>query len=847
MNEKTLKKYTIIPDTLYVRRFADEQLEQIINEMERPGYVLVARQMGKTNLLFHAKRRLENSKRLFVYVDLSNAFSQEVDCYRNIIDCVIEPNGELLREAEYQISAIRNMGLPSHKEYSKCLLEILRIFTGDIVIILDEIDALRTAPYSDNVFAQIRSTYFARTNFPEYNRLTYVLSGVIEPSELIKEKNKSPFNIGEKIYLDDFTLDEHKNFISKSNINIDPIVSREIFEWTSGNPRLTFDICSDVEDFITIGEKITIDTINDLIYQKYLKTFDIAPIDHIRELVKSNTAIRKAIELIWNGVNEFSDDIKKRLYLYGIIGSNFNEDLKIKNKILKKALSIEWINSINKQTKNLLSYAVEKVENKDFNDAISLLTDYIMNHSPNESESELANYYIGLSYYHLSETEKALQFFSKEYKTLLYQANARSFLGFCHLKIGNVEKGIEILETVIRKKESEFAYNNALLNLGTHYIETEPKRSIELFTKLIDSVKDRTDQDNKEVVDLQLFANFYLARIHLSANDLTNALLHIKAAQANASNTELVPLYYLQYFVENDQCEYLIQKIVDTIIDNNLDITYNSSRPTEFDENVLFRCLIIVYNYKHNELFAKLLDYVYSNIYRETKSKNEIIFLVANKANSSTAISMLQHIIAQGTQNENITLVIKSIRTILDLTLDNTKLFEHYLQEYVLLFENHDFNIEFADIRLFAYAVKKKSDKNKIDEGLYLCSLIEKRFKNLHEDLAFEILIIFYYYASLSFSKRNYDNATKYAKKSIEILQSSTKKATNLVDEKGLAQIANQMKQIIQSSQFQTPIITDKKYGRNEKVRVEYTDGTIKEAKYKKIEADVLAERCIII
>ncbi len=56
--EKVLKKYTTIPEHLYVEREADFQLESIIKEMQSPGYVLVARQMGKTNLLFHAKRKL---------------------------------------------------------------------------------------------------------------------------------------------------------------------------------------------------------------------------------------------------------------------------------------------------------------------------------------------------------------------------------------------------------------------------------------------------------------------------------------------------------------------------------------------------------------------------------------------------------------------------------------------------------------------------------------------------------------------------------------------------------------------------------------------------------------------
>ena len=181
---KILKKYTRIPEHLYVKRNADKELEIIINEMERPGYVLVARQMGKTNLLFNAMRTLKNDNRLLVYVDLSNAFELERDCYRNIIDNIIEPNENIFGLIENKIFEIRNQDLPPNKEYSKSLRVILNHFHGDLIIILDEVDALRSVKYSDHIFAQIRSNYFSRTNFPMLDKLTYILSGVIEPRSL---------------------------------------------------------------------------------------------------------------------------------------------------------------------------------------------------------------------------------------------------------------------------------------------------------------------------------------------------------------------------------------------------------------------------------------------------------------------------------------------------------------------------------------------------------------------------------------------------------------------------------------------------------------------------------------
>ncbi len=83
-------------------------------------------------------------------------------------------------------------------------------YVDKIVVILDEIYALTRREYSDHIFSLIRGHYFASTNFPELKKATFILSGVIEPKDIIKDNNISPFNIGEKIYLLDFSYDEFK-------------------------------------------------------------------------------------------------------------------------------------------------------------------------------------------------------------------------------------------------------------------------------------------------------------------------------------------------------------------------------------------------------------------------------------------------------------------------------------------------------------------------------------------------------------------------------------------------------------------------------------------------------------
>src|SRR4029078_11934175 len=73
-------------------------------------------------------------------------------------------------------------------------------------IFLDEIDVVRSLPFSaDEFFAAIRECYTRRSEDPEYTRLAVCLLGVATPSDLIQDTRTTPFNIGRRIELTDFS------------------------------------------------------------------------------------------------------------------------------------------------------------------------------------------------------------------------------------------------------------------------------------------------------------------------------------------------------------------------------------------------------------------------------------------------------------------------------------------------------------------------------------------------------------------------------------------------------------------------------------------------------------------
>src|SRR5262249_31597437 len=84
---------------------------------------------------------------------------------------------------------------------------VLPALAEPLVWVMDEVDRLFACPFSDQVFGLWRSWHNARPTKPHepWPRLTLVLAHATEPSLFIKEDIQSPFNVGTRLDLTDFT------------------------------------------------------------------------------------------------------------------------------------------------------------------------------------------------------------------------------------------------------------------------------------------------------------------------------------------------------------------------------------------------------------------------------------------------------------------------------------------------------------------------------------------------------------------------------------------------------------------------------------------------------------------
>ncbi len=196
--------------SFYVVRDTDAQFHSALARRDSIVLIKGARQVGKTSLLARGLQTVRSSDVRVITTDFQQFNETQFATPETLLLALattmalqleLDVSPRQIWDADYSPNMNLELFLRRH---------VLRAFPEPLIWGMDEVDRLFGYSYSGEIFGLFRSWHNARSLDPAgpWSRLTLAITYATEAHLFITDLNQSPFNVGTRLALDDFSPEQ---------------------------------------------------------------------------------------------------------------------------------------------------------------------------------------------------------------------------------------------------------------------------------------------------------------------------------------------------------------------------------------------------------------------------------------------------------------------------------------------------------------------------------------------------------------------------------------------------------------------------------------------------------------